>query len=145
MCVSIRLGVVRYYLGRKWYRVGIRRLRVRVKGRYRRVRRVGKTLRVLYGKKTSPIRFRYGKLRFFNNKRWRRPSTRRGRRARRRRKRKRLMRYWRRTRRRRRRRRRRYGKRNGTIFFKYGNRFRIVRKRRGQLKFLVGNKYYRLR
>ena len=143
----IRRGVVRYRRGKRWHRVkNIRRkLRIRVKGCYKHVVRVGKTLRVLYRKRTRPVRFVYGKLRFLYKNRWRRPSTSRARLARRRRKQRKLRRFWRRFRRKRRRRRRRYGQRNGRILFKYGGRFRRVRKRGGRLRFRVGTKYYGLR
>lgn len=145
----IRGGVVTYRRGRRWHHVrNVRRkLRIRVKGCYRHVVRVGKTLRVVYKRRTRPIRFLYGKLRFFYKKRWRRPSTRRARLAKRRRKRRRLLRFWRRFRRRkrRRRRRRRYGLRDGRIVFNYGGRFRRVRRRGGRLRFRVGTKYYGFR
>lgn len=143
----IRGGVVTYRRGRRWHRVrNVRRkLRIRVKGCYRHVVRVGKTLRVVYKRRTRPIRFLYGKLRFFYKKRWRRPSTRRARLAKRRRKRRRLLRFWRRFRRRKRRRRRRYGLRDGRIVFNYGGRFRRVRRRGGRLRFRVGTKYYGFR
>ena len=143
----IRRGVVTYWRGRRWHRVrNVRRkLRIRVKGCYRHVVRVRKTLRVIYKRRTRPIQFLYGKLRFFYKKRWRRPSTRRARLAKRRRQRRRLLRFWRRFRRRKRRRRRRYGLRNGRIFFRYGGRFRRVRRKGGRLRFRVGTKYYGLR
>lgn len=143
----IRRGVVLYQRGKRWHRVrNVRRkLRIRLKGCYRHVVRVGKVLRVLYRRKTRPVRFVYGKLRFFYENRWRRPSTRRARLARRRRKRRRLNRFWRRFKRRRRRRRRRYGQRSGRIVIKYGGRFRRVRRKGGRLRFRVGTKYYGLR
>ena len=142
----IRRGVVSYRRGRRWHRVrNIRRkLRIRVKGYYRHVVRVRKALRVVYKRRTRPIRFLYGKLRFFYRRRWRRPSTRRARRAKRRRKRRRLIRFWRRFKRGKRRRRRRYGLRNGRIVFRYGGRFRRVRRKGGRLRFRVGTKNYGL-
>ena len=138
----ITRGVIRYGRGRRWYRVPTRRLRIRLKGGYRRARRVGKTIRVVYRRKITPIRFVYGKVRFFYKRRWRRPSTRRGRRRRRRRRRKRLRRYWRRLRRRRR---RRYGRRNGRMMIKYGKRYRRVFRRGRRFWFRVGRKKYGLR
>lgn len=143
----IRQGVVRYKRGKRWHRVrNVRRkLKIYVKGCFRHVVRVGKSLRVLYKRRPRLVRFSYGRLRFLYKTRWRRPSTRRARLARRRRKRRKLMRFWRRIRRRRRRRRRRYGQRSGRIFFKYGGSFRRVRRRAGRLRFRVGTKYYGLR
>lgn len=143
----IRRGVVSYRHGRRWHRVrNVRRkLRIRVKGCYRHVVRVRKALRIVYKRRTRPIRFLYGKLRFFYKKRWRRLSTRRARLAKRRRKRRKLLRFWRRFRRRKQRRRRRYGLRNGRIVFKYGGRFRRVRRKGGRLRFRFGTKNYGLR
>ena len=147
LLARIRQAVVSYRRGRRWHRVrNVRRnLRIRVKGCYRHVVRVGKVLRVVYKRRTRAIRFLYGKLRFFYNKRWRRPSTRRARFAKRRRKRRRLIRFWRRFRRRKQRRRRKYGLRNGRIVFKYGGKFRRVRRKSGRLTFRVGIKHYGLR
>lgn len=147
LLARIRQAVVSYRRGRRWHRVrNVRRnLRIRVKGCYRHVVKVGKVLRVVYKRRTRAIRFLYGKLRFFYNKRWRRPSTRRARLAKRRRKRRRLIRFWRRFRRRKQRRRRKYGLRNGRIVFKYGGKFRRVRRKGGRLTFRVGIKYYGLR
>ena len=147
-CILIRFvrGSVSYYFGRRWYRISsTARIRIRVKGRFRRVKRVRRNISVLYRGKTSPIRFIYGKIQFYYKRMWRRISTIRGRRARRRQRQRNVRRYWRRFRRRRRRRRRRYGKRNGRIFFRLGRKFYLVRSKKGRLSFRVGTKYYFLR
>lgn len=139
-------GSVSYFFGRRWYRISpVSKLRIRVKGRFRRVRIVRKNIYVTYRRKRTPIRIIYGKIRFYSKRKWRRISTLRGRRTRRRQRLRKLRRYWRRFRRRRRMRRHRYRKRNGRIFFRWGRKFNLVRSKKGRLRFRIGTKYYFLR